>query len=294
MNLRDLQYLVAVADLNSFSKAAEHCCISQPTLSAQIKKLEEELGVAVFERSAKKVLTTDIGEQIIATARRALRAADDMRELAASAQDPLAGKCRLGAFPTIASYLFADLVPELHQRLPKLKLILLEEKTDFLLDKLRRAELDIALLALPVEDVALNTMPLFDDAFYLAVNEQHELAGRDSISQGELARHKLLLLEDGHCLRDQALDVCHINGGGADPEFRASSLETVRQLVRAGTGVTLIPEIARNENDGLCYIPFESPAPKRTIGLVWRRCSARGALVESIAEIVRELKTGAG
>lgn len=290
MNLRDLTYLVAVAELRSFSKAAEQCCISQPTLSAQIKKLEEELGVAIFERSAKKVLTTDVGEQIVNTARRALRAADDMRALAASAQDPLAGKCRLGAFPTIASYLFADLVPELHRQLPKLKLILLEEKTDHLLDKLRRAELDIALLALPVEDKALQSMPLFEDSFYLAVNAQHELAGRESIGQSELAMHKLLLLEDGHCLRDQALDVCHLNGGGEDPEFRASSLETLRQMVRAGTGVTLIPEIARNDNDGLRYIAFDAPAPKRTIGLVWRRSSARGALVEAIASIVKALK----
>lgn len=291
MNLRDFTYLVAVAELRSFSKAAEQCFISQPTLSAQIKKLEDELGVTVFERSSKKVLTTDIGEQIITAARRALRAADDMREIAASAQDPLAGKCRLGAFPTLASYLFADLVPELHTQLPSLKLILFEEKTDVLLDKLRRAELDVALLALPVEDKALSSLALFDDPFYLAVNDQHELAGRKRIDQAELAKHKLLLLEDGHCLRDQALDVCHYNGGGEDAEFRASSLETLRQMVRAGTGVTLMPEIAKRDQEGVHYIQFKNPAPQRTIGLVWRRSSARGELVHAIAEIVKQLRT---
>lgn len=283
MNLRDLQYLIAVADRRNFSQAAEHCCVSQPTLSNQIRKLEETLGVLVFERSNKRVMPTETGEQIIAMARKILHEVDAMRDVAQSAQDPLAGKFRLGAFPTLSTYIFPALVPKITAALPQLKLVLVEEKTQALLDRLKRGELDAALLALPVHDDQLVTQKLFDDAFFLAVPPQHPLAKQKSIEQSGLGHSKLLLLEEGHCLRDQALEVCHRIGMDEEQDFRATSLETLRQMVKAGTGITFMPHIAiQPDEKGICYIPFCEPSPYRTIGLVWRKTTARMAVIEKL------------
>lgn len=283
MNLRDLQYLIAVADLRNFSQAADHCCVSQPTLSNQIRKLEETLGVVVFERSNKRVMVTETGEQIIAIARKILREVDAMRDVAQSAQDPLAGKFRLGAFPTLSTYIFPTLVPKITAVLPQLKLVLVEEKTQGLLERLKRGDLDAALLALPVQDDQLTVKALFDDEFLLAVPPQHALARKKQVEQADLAGSRLLLLEEGHCLRDQALEVCHRVGVEEEQDFRATSLETLRQMVKAGTGITFMPRIAiQPDEPGIRYIPFRAPAPYRTIGLVWRKTSARAAVIDKL------------
>lgn len=288
MNLRDLQYLIAVADLRNFSQAAEACHVSQPTLSNQIRKLEETLGVVLFERTNKRVMATDTGEQIVALARKVMREVDEMYDVANSSHDPLAGKFRLGAFPTLSTYIFPTLVPQITAAMPQLKLVLVEDKTQALIEKLKRGELDAALLALPVADEQLHVETLFNDEFYLAVNPKHPLANQASVKQEQLAEHQLLLLEEGHCLRDQALEVCHLHGISEEQDFRATSLETLRQMVKAGTGITFMPNIACHSDDsGIKYVPFTQPAPYRTIALVWRRTSTRLAILEKLQAMLR-------
>ena len=287
MNLRDLNYLVAVADYRSFIQAAEHCFISQPTLSTQIKKMEETLGVQIFERTNKRVMPTELGEKIIASARLILLEIDKMQQLADNAQDPMAGNFRLGAFPTLSTYIFPGLVPLIKQSLPKLRLILIEEKTDILIAQLKQGHLDAALLALPVQDDHLESQKLFEDEFLLAVASDHPFAGRTSIRQTDLSSQQLLLLDEGHCLRGQALQICQLNHAEEQQDVRATGLETLRQMVRAGTGITFMPKIAIHEpEEGICYINFMDPVPKRTIGLVWRKTSAREALIHRLAELI--------
>jgi len=287
MNLRDLQYLIAVADLRSFGQAAERCFISQPTLSTQIKKLEDELGIQIFERTNKKVLPTELGEQIIASARRILKEQANIKELAATAQDPLSGNLRLGAFPTLASYLFPQLVPLIKHALPRIRLILVEEKSEQLLQQLRGGQLDCALLAMPIYEDFLDSQPLFDDEFLLAVHDDHPLTGKATVVADDLNGERLLLLDEGHCLRGHALQVCRTVGADEEQDVRATSLETLRQMVRAGTGITLVPRIAARAEAGLRYLPFQPPAPNRTIGLVWRKTSARDALIRELSGLIR-------
>lgn len=287
MNLRDLRYLVAVADLRSFIQAADQCFISQPTLSTQIKKMEESLGVQIFERTNKKVLPTELGERIVASARRILLEIDVIQQLAANAQDPLSGNFRLGAFPTLSTYIFPGLVPKIKQALPKLRLILIEEKTDALIAQLRQGQLDAALLALPIHDDYLESRTLFEDDFFLAVASDNPLAKRQTVSPSDLFQQQLLLLDEGHCLRGQALQICQLNHAEEQHDVRATGLETLRQMVRAGTGITLMPKIAIHEHEeSIRYIPFEAPVPKRTIGLFWRKTSARIELLDAITKLM--------
>jgi len=292
MNLRDLNYLVAVADLHSFVKAAEQCCISQPTLSTQIKKMEQGLGVQIFERNNKKVLATELGEQIIASARRVLLEVDHINELAKNAQNPFSGNFRLGAFPTLSTYIFPGLVPLVKQDLPELRLILIEEKTDKLITQLKQGQIDAALLALPIKEDFLVSQKLFDDEFKLAVATDNPLAEKSVIRPEDLLHQQLLLLDEGHCLRDQALQICQLNGAEEQQDVRATGLETLRQMVCAGTGITFMPKIAINESEtDIRYIPFEEPAPKRTIGLVWRKTSVRTELMEHFVRHIRKAAT---
>ena len=287
MNFRDLRYFLSVAELQHFGQAAEQCCVSQPTLSGQIKKLEQELGVTLLERTSRRVMLTDNGERIAAIARRILRDVETIKDLARSSHDPLAGRFRLGAFPTLSTYIFPQLVMRVRAALPDLRLILVEEKTAVLMDKLRLGEIDAALLALPVHDDFLVSRPLFDDEFSLAVPTDHELAGRDAIDMQALKQRRLMLLEEGHCLRDQALEVCRLSGIAEEQEFRATGLETLRQMVKAGTGITLMPKIAiREHEEGISYVPFARPAPFRSIGLVWRKTTAQQPVIDRLAELI--------
>jgi LysR family hydrogen peroxide-inducible transcriptional activator len=291
MNLRDLRYLVAVADLRSFSQAAEQCFVSQPTLSNQIRKLEEHLGVTLFERTNKRVMPTETGTRIIEAARRVLRDVETITDLAALAQDPLAGPFRLAAFPTLATYIFPKIVPAVKAAMPRLKLILIEEKTDEIVSLLKAGKIDAALLALPVSEGDLVAEKLFDDRFFLAVPAHHPLSDAASIAEDELKRHRLLLLEEGHCLRDQALAACRRMGAEEEQDFRATSLETLRLMVKAGSGITFIPEIALNDDPDIRYIPFTGEGPERHIALVWRKTMPRTAAIERLLDVLKALPT---
>jgi LysR family hydrogen peroxide-inducible transcriptional activator len=287
MNLRDLDYLVAVAEHLHFGKAARACNVSQPTLSMQLKKLEDTLGVQLFERSNTRVMVTPIGAEMVTRARRMLMEAKQMKLAATSARDPLAGSLRLGLFPTLAPYLLPSLMPKLHATFSKLSVQLVEEKTPTLIAQLESGALDCALLAMPVASDGLDHAMLFREPFLLAVAATHPLAKRKSVKLDDLANESVLLLEDGHCLRDQALAVCQMIGLGETNNFRATSLETLRHMVAASRAVTLMPKLATLGDDPHTrYIPFAAPAPSRDIGLYWRSTSARAPLFTAMAKLM--------
>ena len=244
MNLRDLRYLVALAEERHFGRAAERSSVSQPTLSAQIRKLEEYLGVPLVERRPKRVSLTPAGERIVQRARRLLQEADAIVELAKTDRDPLSGSVKLALIPTVGPYLLPQVATRLKRDLPRLKLMLYEYRTATLLEKLRAGELDLGVLALPVDLDGLDSTELYAEPFRLAVPADHALAGRDSVGPDDLHGETVLLLEDGHCLRDQALEVCNRVQAQESQDYRATSLETLRQMVAAGHGVTLLPELA--------------------------------------------------
>lgn len=289
MNLRDYTYLVAVADQRHFGKAAEQCHVSQPALSMQLQKLEETLGVQLLERGHKQVRVTPAGDAVVKRARQLLLMAEEIKQTAALFHDPLSGDFRLGAFPTLAPYYLPKIVPGLHAALPKLNLLLVEEKTQRLVELLKSGELDAAFIALPIDDKELHAAPLFEDSFYLAVRKSHPFAKKKSITARDLRDERLLLLEEGHCLRTHALEACSVIGRNEYKEFRATSLETLLQMVGMGMGVTLVPHTALRTDKHLAYIPFANPAPGRTIGLVWRKHSARMAGAEKIHAICATL-----
>ncbi|MDX1626646.1 MAG: LysR substrate-binding domain-containing protein [Wenzhouxiangellaceae bacterium] len=289
MNLRALHYLVTLADVRHFSKAAELCHVSQPTLSTQIRKLEEELDVQLVERSPRQVMLTEVGEDVVERARAILSESDAIRAIARRARDPHSGTLRLGLFPTLAPYLLPHVVPELRNRFPRLSLRLFEEKTEDVISMLTQGRLDAGLLALPVESEQLATRVLFEEPFVLALPEGHALAKKRSIVLDDLEDEELLLLEDGHCLREQALEVCQLAGAHEKLDFHATSMETLRQMVAAGTGITLMPVMAVNApvapTRNLVTRPFAQPGPKRTIALVWRKSSALSPFLEELAEV---------
>ena len=294
MNLRDLAYLVSLAEHRHFGRAAEASFVSQPTLSTQIKKLEDELGVALVERTPRKVLLTETGREIARRARGVLAEVDEIRAIAQRTRDPEAGRLRLGVFPTLGPYLLPHLVPVVRQRFPRLELLLIEEKTEQVIRMLREGSLDVGILALPIHEESLHAEFLFEEPFVLAVPNDHPLAHRKArLRLADLEDESLLLLEDGHCLRDQALELCQLAGAGEKVGFRATSLETLRQMVAANVGITLLPTlaikppVARTENVQL--LEFAGHAPSRRIALVWRKSSSLGAFLERFAEVVRGL-----
>ena len=293
MNLRDLKYLVALADLRHFGKAADACFVSQPTLSTQIRKLEEELGVTLVERAPRKVMLTAAGQDVVQRARRIVAEIDEMKEAARRSRDPESGSLRLGVFPTLGPYLLPHAVPRLRERFPGLELLLVEEKSDVLLQRLRDGKLDATLLALPLHDDQLHAEFLFEEPFLLAAPQQHELARGKSLSVDQLSDETLLLLEDGHCLRDQALDVCRLSGAQEKSGFRATSLETLRQMVAAGVGVTLLPALSVHEPiaqpANIRLVKFRKPAPSRRIALVWRKSSALDGFLHDVADAIGEV-----
>lgn len=295
MNLRDLRYIATIAETRNFSEAAKMCHVSQPTLSAQVKKLEDYLGVTLFERNNKSVLPTENGSEIIEAAKRVIAEADRIKELADASKNPYAGRFRLGAFPTLAPYYLPRILPFVHEIFPKLTLILVEEKTNELLKQLKAGQLDAALLALPIADDSLETTKIYEDPFFLAVADDHPMAGADSVTTAELLSQSLMLLEEGHCLREQALEICTTAGGQEVKGLRATSLETLREMVKVGTGTTLIPQTAiRKGERGIVYLPFSDSEPKRTIALVWRKTTARAALMEKMVELLKAVHASGG
>lgn len=293
MNLRDLRYLVALADHKHFGRAAAACFVSQPTLSTQIKKLEDELGVALVERAPRHVMLTPAGRDAAERARVVIAEVEQMKEAARRTQNPEAGTVRLGIFPTLGPYLLPHVVPRIRQRFPQLELLLVEEKTDVILRQLREGKLDAGVLALPLHDDQLHTEFLFEEPFLLAVPESHPLAARDTLTMRDLSQESLLLLEDGHCMREQSLDVCHLAGASEKTGFRATSLETLRQMVAANVGITLLPMLAVQPpvapSRDIRLVPFRDPPPTRRIAMVWRRSSAMSEFLSKLATVFREL-----
>jgi LysR family hydrogen peroxide-inducible transcriptional activator len=292
IKLKDLRYLVAVADTRHFGRAAERCFVSQPTLSAQLKKLEEYLGVRLIERQPNNVSLTAAGEQIVARARRILDASDEVVALARTHRDPLAGRLRVALLPTIGPYLLPRVSQVIRRALPRLELHLYEYQTAPMLEKLKAGELDLGILALPVELDGLEALELFAEPFTVALPERHRLAKRERLQVADLEGEPLLLLEEGHCLRDQALEVCSRIGAAESQDFRATSLETLRQMVATGAGITLLPDLATKgaygDARGVVVLPFSKPAPVRHVGAVWRKTTARRPAIDAVCKLIAE------
>lgn len=292
MTFRELSYLVAIADKRSFGRAAEACHVGQPTLSVQIKKLEDYLEVTLFERDNHHVSPTPIGEEVIARARIALKALGEIRELARQARDPMDGTVRLGVIPTLAPFLLPPLLPALEQGFPRLQLVLREDLGGRLLDALRGFELDALLLSLPVGNGAIESLPLFREPLTLALPGGHPLIGKTAIHREDLARHKLVLLGPGHCLSDQVRAYLGQDPAVQPEEVEASGLEMLRQLVAMGVGCTLLPVLAvpprgtPGRNDAVANRSLTSPAPSRTIGMVWRRGYSRTPSILGLARFL--------
>jgi LysR family hydrogen peroxide-inducible transcriptional activator len=291
MNFRALQYFVKLAELKHFSKAAEACFVSQPTLSTQIRKLEEELGVSLVERAPRHIMLTPIGEDIAHRARHVLRDIEHIKTAARRSKNPATGTIKLGLFPTLAPYLLPHVIPVIRNKFPELKLQLAEEKTEDILKMLDQGRLDAGLLALPVDDPGLETKVLFEEPFVAAMPANHPLSDHKTICVKDLVGEELLLLEEGHCLRQQALAVCKLAGAHERVDFHATSMETLRQMVATNAGVTLMPVLAVKppipKTDNIAFRPFSSPAPSRTIVLVWRSSSPLGKFLRQLAESLK-------
>lgn len=289
LTLKQLRYFTALAETLHFGKAAKLCNVSQPALSMQVKDLEANLGVTLVERGSTKLLLTLEGREIARRAREILMSVQDLAELASHGRHPLAGRLRLGVIPSIGPYLLPKLLPEAHHTYPDLELSLRESQTQVLLDDLLEGYLDLLVLALPVGPDEIDTMPLFEDRFSIALPRDHNLASRDTVTQDELADEHLLLLEEGHCLRDQALAICQT---AKTDEFRASSLATVVQMVANGYGVTILPELALSTEVGdlgpITVVPFAEPVPFRTIGLAWRRSSPHEEAFVELGQFIQK------
>jgi LysR family transcriptional regulator, hydrogen peroxide-inducible genes activator len=290
MNLRDLQYVCAVADAAHFGKAAESCHVSQPTLSGQIKKLEESLGVVLFERTNRSVRLTEAGGRIVEIARTVLRAAEEIERTARACQDPTSGTLRIGMIPTIAPSLIPLVVLPLRERFPALTLALVEDTTDRLLAQLERGDIDAAVIATAPEDPRLPTIPLYREPFWFALPERHPLLRRSRIDPKEVEPHELLLLTDGHCLREQALSLCGRKAAGRRADTSATSLETIINLVAAGQGVTLVPALSigiASRAKGVALRRPKAASAERLVRLVYRPGFYPRPLLEPIAAVIR-------
>ena len=289
--IRQLECLVAVEEALNFRKAAGACHITQPALSAQIQQLERLLGVQLFERDRRRVLPTAAGAALAQKAREILAELGELSEAAGSFKQPLSGTLRLGVIPTVAPYVLPRALRDVHERYPDLRLLLREGHTAHLMEQLNEGALDLALLALEADLGEAETVPLFKDAFVLAVPFGHRLASRKRVSEKDLREEEVLLLDDGHCLRDQALSICDGAGACELGDFRASSLTTLVQMVSGGAGVTLLPEISLSvevmPERRITTVPFGAQKPFRTIGLAWRPSSIRKAEFQLLGEVIR-------
>ena len=294
--MKQLEYLVALADTRHFGRAAERCHITQSTLSAGIRDLESVLGTAVAERSNRHVLMTRVGATIAGRAKALLREAEELMEIAGADRAPMTGEMRLGVIPTVGPFLLPRVLPALRERFRGLTVYLREEQTVPLLARLEDGEVDAALIALPCETGDLAVEDIFEDEFLFACNRSHALAGAEAVPRDALEGEPLMLLEEGHCLRGHALDVCGAGNRKARAQFEASSLHTLVQMVAAGIGVTLVPRIAVEariaRGTGISLAPLAAPASRR-IGLAWRRTSLRAKEFRLLAGALRELARAA-
>jgi len=297
MTLTELKYIVALARERHFGRAAEACFVSQPTLSVAIRKLEDELGVQLFERGGGEISCTPVGEQIVEQAQNVLEQSNAIREIAAQGRDPLAGALRVGIIYTIAPYLLPLLVRRMIAEAPQMPLLLQENFTVKLLELLRHGDIDVAILADPFHDQGLVTQAVYDESFIVAVPNAHPWARRRKVRSGELKEQTMLLLGAGHCFRDQVLEVCpelsrfSQASAGIQKTFEGSSLETIRHMVASGIGITVLPRTARPDlsDDGLLrYLPFEGRPPSRRVSLVWRKSFPRLAAIEALRRAMLE------
>ncbi|HLO24231.1 MAG TPA: LysR substrate-binding domain-containing protein [Methyloceanibacter sp.] len=292
VSLRQLRYLESLAETRHFGHAAEACAVSQPALSMQIKELEDELRLSLVERRKSGVELTDQGEEIVRRARTILASVRDLVDYAKHQEGVLSGTLKLGAIPSIAPYLLPAALPELHRRFPALNLQLRETLTANLVRELVTGDLDVILVALPIEDPEVETLSLFDDRFILATKASPRNKRLRHANADMLGEERLLLLEEGHCLRDQALSYCHMLTPEARESFGASSLATIVQMVANGYGITLLPEMAiasEVHRGDIRLLRFRAPEPKREIGLAWRKTSPRKADFEQLAELLRDV-----
>ncbi len=304
MTLTELKYIVAVAREKHFGKAAEACFVSQPTLSVAIKKLEDELEVKLFERSANEVTVTPLGEEIVRQAQSVLEQAANIKEIAKRGKDPLAGPLKLGIIYTIGPYLLPDLVRQAIARTPQMPLMLQENFTVKLLEMLRTGEIDCAIMAEPFPDTGLATAALYDEPFMVALPSNHPLAANTHVNADELKKETMLLLGNGHCFRDHVLEVCpefarfSSDAEGIRKSFEGSSLETIKHMVAAGMGVTLVPRLSvpkealdtrkrkKDEDAFVKYLPFEGAPPMRRVVLAWRRSFTRYEAIASLRNAI--------
>lgn len=295
MTLTELRYIVAVARHRHFGKAAEACFVSQPTLSVAVRKLEEELGVRLFERSHNDVLVTDIGKALVAQAEQVLSAAEGVKAIAEAARDPLGRELRLGVIYTVGPYLVPRLIPGLKQHAPHMALVVQENFTDALAAALKRGELDAVIMSLPYSDPQLLSRPLYDEPFNVALPAGHPLAKKKRIAPADLATDTLLLLGARNCFRDQVMEICPVGPkvGALQKTLEGSSLETICQMVAMGAGLTILPSTMRINEDLAAHLvvrPFVAPAPARTIAVFYRRGFARPQVIQCLATVVREAK----
>ena len=292
--LRQLQFLLALAEHGSFSRAADEACVTQPTLSAGIKELETILGAVLVERGARGATLTPAGETAVERARTVLTEAEDLVHATRAAGEPLSGPFRLGVIPTIAPFLLPKVLPALRQNYPSLELFLREDLTNRLVDALKERRLDAALIALPYDMAVLDAYPIAEDEFLFAASPDHPLISAPKMETQEVAEEPLLLLEDGHCLRDHALSVCGA-GGHSRSDFAATSLHTLVQMVKSGLGTTLLPRLAIDaglvDHMDLAVRAFDPPVMGREIGMVWRKGSARGEEAKSLADAIKAAMT---
>ena len=296
MTLTELKYIVAVAREKHFGHAAEACFVAQPTLSVAIKKLEDELGVPIFERGGSEISMTPLGSQIVAQAERVLEQTAAIREIAKQNKDPLTGQLRLGVIYTVAPYLLPQLVRNMIERVPQMPLVLQENFTVKLVEMLRQGELDAAIMAQPFPQQGLLVQPLYDEPFVVAMPSSHPWSKRERISSADLKNETMLLLGNGHCFRDQVLEVCpemarfSTTGDGIARTFEGSSLETIRHMVASGIGITVLPKASvpdMQAQDGLLrYVPFEDPVPTRRVVIAWRKSFTRRPAIEAVRQAV--------
>jgi LysR family hydrogen peroxide-inducible transcriptional activator len=285
--LRQLEYVAAVADTGGFGRAAVACAVSQPALSKQVREVEDGLGVILFERGPRGATPTLQGRALVERARRVLADARELTDAAAALRDPLAGAVRLGAIPTLAPFVLPGLVDAVRRDLPRLELRLVEEQTAELGDRLTRGELDVAVIALPYPRDGVAVRGLYEDPLVLVAPADHPLAGTRPLLRSELTGHRLLLLRQGHCLRDHVLQACPTSSAGP-AAVEASSLGTLLLMVKQGLGVAVVPAMALpGDRTGLCVRPFAPPVPTRGVGLWWRPSSPRAALFERLGALLK-------
>ena len=298
MTLTELRYIIAVAREKHFGRAAEACFVSQPTLSVSIKKLESELCIVIFERGGSEISLTPIGENIVQQAQRVLDAANQIKEIADQGRDPLRGALRLGVIYTIGPYLLPRIIKSMIDCYPEMPLILQENFTVRLLEMMRTGEIDVAVLAEPFDTTGLDTLPLYDEDFVVAVPRQHSWAKKQQIASIDLKQETMLLLGVGHCFRDQVLEVCPeaarfaANSAGIQKTFEGSSLETIRHMVAEGLGITVLPRMSISMDDDslLKFIPFASPVPNRRIVLAWRKSFSRDRAIDALHKVIHSVE----